>query len=137
MIAFSIWGLTVGRVGLGLSIIASLTIGIVVDDTVHFMSKYLRARRELNMDPENAVRYAFNTVGKALWVTTLALVAGFMVLSTSGYKMNAHMGLMSALTITIALAFDFILLPVLILKVEKKSSIKRNPVAAPASKIAA
>ena len=131
VIAFSIWGLTVGRVGLGLSIIASLTIGIVVDDTVHFISKYLRARRELNMEPDNAIRYAFNTVGKALWVTTLALVAGFMVLSISGYKMNAHMGLMSALTITVALAFDFLLLPVLILKAEKYKSTKNIPVAAP------
>ena len=135
VIAFSIWGLTVGRVGLGLSIIASLTIGIVVDDTVHFISKYLRARRELNMEPDNAIRYAFNTVGKALWVTTLALVAGFMVLSISGYKMNAHMGLMSALTITIALAFDFLLLPVLILKAEKYKSTKSSPVAAPSPEL--
>jgi predicted RND superfamily exporter protein len=129
LLAFSIWGLTVGRVGLGLSIIASLTIGIVVDDTVHFISKYLRARRELNMEPDNAIRYAFNTVGKALWITTLALVAGFMVLSISGYKMNAHMGLMSSLTITIALAFDFLLLPVLILKAEKYKSTISSPAA--------
>ncbi len=135
VIAFGIWGLTVGRVGLGLSIIASLTIGIVVDDTVHFISKYLRARRELEMEPDDAIRYAFNTVGKALWVTTVALVAGFLVLSISGYNMNAHMGLMSALTITIALAFDFLLLPVLILKAEKYKSTKSNQAAESDAKI--
>jgi predicted RND superfamily exporter protein len=119
--AFGIWGVLVGRVGLGLSVIAAMTLGIVVDDTVHFMSKYLRARREHAMNPSSAVRYSFRTVGTALWVTTVALVAGFLVLSLSGYKMNADMGLLSALTITLALALDFLFLPTLLMRVEEKS----------------
>ncbi|MGD2073456.1 MAG: MMPL family transporter, partial [Gammaproteobacteria bacterium] len=43
---FGLWGLIVGEVGLALSVVAGMTLGIVVDDTVHFLSKYLRARRE-------------------------------------------------------------------------------------------
>ncbi len=74
------------------------------DDTVHFMSKYLRARQEYNMNPPAAVQYSFHTVGTAMWVTTLALVAGFLVLSLSGYRMNSDMGLMTATTISLALA---------------------------------
>ncbi len=120
LMAYGIWGLTVGQVGLGLSVIAAMTLGIVVDDTVHFMSKYLRARREHNLDPPGAVRYAFNTVGTAMWITTLALVAGFMVLALSGYNMNADMGLMSALTISLALILDFLFLPALLMKAERK-----------------
>ena len=116
--AFGIWGLTVRQVGLGLSVIVAMTIGIVVDDTVHFLSKYLRARREMDLDPVDAIRYAFDNVGTAMWVSTVALVAGFLVLTFSGYKMNAHMGLMSAITIALALAFDFLVLPVLLLIVE-------------------
>jgi len=116
--AFGIWGLTVGRVGIGLSVLASMTLGIVVDDTVHFLSKFLRARRESNMDAIGAVRYAFNTVGTAMWVTTVALVAGFSVLTLSGYKMNSDLGLMAAITITLALVMDFFLLPTLLIKVE-------------------
>ncbi len=119
--AFGIWGMTRVEVGLGLSILVSMTIGIVVDDTVHFMSKYLRARRELGKEPPDAVRYSFNTVGTAMWVTTVSLVAGFLVLTLSGYKMNFDMGLMSAITITLALALDFLFLPVLLMKVDKKS----------------
>ncbi|MFC1886656.1 RND family transporter [Thermodesulfobacteriota bacterium] len=122
--AFGIWGLFVGQVGLGLSVIVSLTLGIVVDDTVHFMSKYLRARREHNIDPSSAVRYSFNTVGTAMWVTTLALVAGFSVLAFSGYKMNSDMGLMTAITITLALALDFLFLPTLLMKAEEKADEK-------------
>lgn len=119
--AFGLWGLFVGRVGLALSVVVAMTLGIVVDDTVHFLSKYLRARREHTMPPEAAVRYAFRTVGTAMWVTTMALVAGFSVLALSSYKMNADMGLMSALTIIMALGFDFLFLPVLLLKTDRKT----------------
>ncbi len=117
--AFGVWGMFVGQVGLGLSIIVSMTIGIVVDDTVHFLSKYLRARREHDLDPAGAVRYSFNTVGTAMWVTTVVLVAGFLVLTFSGYKMNADMGWMSAITIGLALFMDFLLLPTLLMKMDK------------------
>jgi len=118
--AFGVWGLTMGQVGLGLSVVAAMTLGIVVDDTVHFMSKYLRARREHDMNPAGAVRYSFNTVGSAMWITTLALVAGFIVLAFSGYRMNSDMGLMSAITISLALVLDFMFLPTLLMKVEEK-----------------
>ncbi len=97
-----------------------MTLGIVVDDTVHFMSKYLRARREHKMNPSGAVRYSFNTVGTAMWVTTVALVSGFLVLTYSGYKMNSEMGLLTAVTITLALIMDFLFLPVLLMKVDRK-----------------
>jgi predicted RND superfamily exporter protein len=122
--AFGLWGIVVGQVGLGLAIIAAMTLGIVVDDTVHFMSKYLRALREHNLEPSDAVRYSFSTVGTAMWITTLALVAGFMVLSLSGFKMNSEMGLMTAITITLALVLDFLFLPTLLMKVEEKKDEK-------------
>jgi predicted RND superfamily exporter protein len=119
--AFGIWGMLVGQVGLGLSVVVSLTLGIVVDDTIHFLSKYQRARRESNLDPADAVRYAFNTVGTAMWVTSLALVAGFAVLTASGYTVNAQMGLLSAITISLALLLDFFFLPALLLIMDRKA----------------
>ncbi len=118
IMAFGLWGLLVGQVGLGLSVIVSMTLGIVVDDTVHFLSKYLHARRELGMNAAAAVRHSFNTVGTAMWITTLALVVGFLVLVFSGFRMNADMGLVSAITISLALAMDFLFLPALLLGIE-------------------
>jgi predicted RND superfamily exporter protein len=120
IMAFGLWGLLVGQVGLGLSVIVSMTLGIVVDDTVHFLSKYLHARRELDMNAATAVRHSFNTVGTAMWVTTVALVAGFLVLVFSGFKMNAEMGLVSAITISLALAMDFLFLPTLLIGMEAR-----------------
>ncbi|RKZ99898.1 MAG: RND family transporter, partial [Gammaproteobacteria bacterium] len=118
--AFGIWGLMVGQVGMSLSVVTGMTLGIVVDDTVHFLSKYLRARREKGLDSQEAVRYAFNTVGVALWVTSLVLVAGFIVLGQSHFALNANMGVMTAITITIALIMDFLFLPPLLMKLEGK-----------------
>ncbi|MDH3980230.1 MAG: MMPL family transporter [Gammaproteobacteria bacterium] len=117
---FGLWGLLNGQVGLGLSIVMGLTLGIVVDDTVHFLSKYLRARREQGLDAADAVRYAFHTVGIALLVTTVVLVAGFLVLTQSGFKMNSDMGLLTAVTISLALMADFLLLPALLMKADRK-----------------
>lgn len=113
--AFGLWGLVVGEVGLALSVVSGLTIGIVVDDTVHFLSKYLRARREKGMQPEDAVRYAFSTVGTALWVTSLVLIVGFGILAFSHFQLNAGMGLLTAITLAFALAADFLFLPPLLI----------------------
>ena len=119
---FGLWYFIDGQVGLGLSVVAGMTLGIVVDDTVHFLSKYLRARKEKNKDSIAAVRYAFSSVGHALWITTFVLVAGFMVLSMSSFKLNADMGLLTALTILIALIVDFLFLPALLIKVDGDSN---------------
>jgi len=105
-------------VGLSLSVVTTMTLGIVVDDTVHFLSKYRRARRELGCASPDAVRVAFRTVGRALLTTSLVLVAGFFVVSLSSFELNAGMGKLTALIIALALLADFFLLPPLLMKVE-------------------
>ena len=117
---FGLWGLLVGEVGLSLSIVAGMTLGIVVDDTVHFLSKYLRARREKGFTAEEAVRYAFRNVGMAMFTTSVVLVVGFMVLSLSSFELNAGMGLLTAIVIAFALLADFLLLPPLLMLFDKK-----------------
>ncbi len=121
-VAFGLWGVFVGEVGLALSVVTAMSLGIVVDDSVHFLSKYVRARREKGLDAEGAVRYAFSTVGVALWVTTMVLFAGFMVLAQSAFELNAGMGLLTAITIVIALFLDFFLLPPILIKTSEKGS---------------
>ena len=117
--AFGIWALYSGQVGLALSVVTGMTLGIVVDDTVHFLSKYIRARRERNLNAEEAVRYAFNSVGIALLVTSIVLIAGFMILAQSHFVLNSEMGLVTSIVIALALALDFTLLPALLMKIDK------------------
>ncbi len=133
--AFGLWGLLVGQVGLALSVVTGMTLGIVVDDTVHFLSKYLRARREKSLSPADAVRYAFHTVGTALWTTSMVLIAGFLVLTGSPFELNSGMGLLTAITIGLALLADFLLLPTLLMRLDKKESYVSALVADPAESV--
>lgn len=116
---FGFWALFSGGVNLGLSVVTSMCIGIVVDDTVHFLSKYKRSR-VMGNSAEQAVRYAFSSVGRALWITTLVLCTGFMVLAQSAFALNGDMGLLTAVIILLALAVDFLFLPAFLLVFDKK-----------------
>ena len=113
---FGIWALFVGHIGLAVSVVAPVALGIIVDDTVHFLSKYRRARQELGKSAEEAVRYSFHTVGTALFLTSIILVCGFFVLTFSGFRMNVNLGFMTTLAIVCALIADFLFLPTLLMK---------------------
>jgi uncharacterized protein len=96
-----------------------MTVGIIVDNTIHFLSKYLRARRELGYAPEAAIRHSFRTVGGALLVTTLILTAGFMMLAQSAFLPNSGMAQLTAIGIVSALLVDLLLLPTLLLRIDR------------------
>ena len=129
VLGFGVWGLTVGQVSLSLSVVVAMTVGIVVDDTVHFLSKYLRARREYGHDPEDAVHYAFDTAGRALVTTTIVLVAGFLIFAFSPLIPTAQVGILTAMIIGFALIADLTLLPALLLAVDRGAA-KQAPIPA-------
>ncbi|MCI5142555.1 MAG: RND family transporter, partial [Candidatus Electrothrix sp. ATG1] len=121
VMGFGVWGYAVGQVGLAVSVLIAMTMGIVVDDTVHFLAKYQRGRTEHSMSPEDAVRFAFQNVASPMWISTVTLVGGFIVLACSGFQINAHMGSMTAITISFALLLDFFFLPVLLLRFDRSA----------------
>jgi hypothetical protein len=128
LMAFGIWGMTVGRIDVGNAIVTTMALGIIVDDSVHFLSKYLRARREGGMSSEEAVRYAFSTVGAALVVTSFILVAGFLMLALSPFGLNAGMGLLTAIVLLVALGADLLFLPPLLMQIDKAPSLSSGSV---------
>jgi predicted RND superfamily exporter protein len=119
--AFGVWGLAVGQVGLALSVVAVITYGVVVDDTIYSMVKYMHARRKLGMQQGDAVRYVFSTVGQAMAATSVILVAGFLVLAMSDFELNSSLGIMAAITIAFALLADFFLLPPLLMRFDRRN----------------
>ena len=119
LVAFGLWGVLSGEINLALSVVAGMSLGIIVDDTVHFLSKYRAARLE-GQATEQAIRYAFTTVGRALWITTVVLITGFGVLMLSGFRLNSDMGMLTALVILVALIIDFLFLPACLLKFDAK-----------------
>jgi len=125
-LAFGIWGMLVAEVNLAVSMVTGIALGIVVDDTIHFLSKYQRARREKGLNAEQAVRYAFSTVGVAIVVTSLILIAGFTVLAQSAFGLNSTMAMLTAIAIGVAVIADFLLLPALLLKIDGKASLTES-----------
>lgn len=121
-VAMGIFAIFNDAVGLWTSFVTATAIGLIVDATVHMLSKYRRARVELGYSSEEAVLYSFSTVGTALWVASLILIAGFLVLYASPFKVNAMLGLVVSLTIFVALILDFLLLPPLLMALDKKSN---------------
>ena len=120
LMAYGLWGVLSGHIDTATSVVACLSLGIVVDDTVHFLSKYNHARTALGKNVEDAIRYAFHTVGVALLITSAILVGGFMVMEFSHFNPSRAMGLLLALTIATALIIDFLLLPPLLLLTDRR-----------------
>ena len=121
IMTFGLWGHLVGQVGLAGSIMTAIAFGIVVDDTIHFLTKYRKARRE-GQSSTDAVRETFSTVGKALWTTTAVLSAGFLIFATSGFEVSWTLGVMVTMTIVLALLADFLLLPAILIALDRKKS---------------
>jgi len=117
--SFGLWGYLVGRVGIAASVVTVVAFGIIVDDTIHFLTKYLKSRRE-GRSAADAVRYAFSTVGKALGTTTAVLSAGFLVFAASGFEVSWALGILVAMTIMFAFLADFLLLPPLLMAFDRR-----------------
>ena len=118
-LAFGLWGLLVGQVNMAVAVVAGMALGVVVDDSVHFLSKYQIARRELKLSAHDAVISAFNGVGTALVVTTLILTAGFSILAQSTFGVNSNMAMLTGIALVIALIADMTLLPALLIALDK------------------
>ena len=132
-VGFGLWSMISGEINLGLSIVTSLTLGIIVDDTVHFLSKYKYAREEGN-NAADAIRYSFVSVGRALIITTVVLTLGFCLFIFSSFRLNSDMGSATALIFIMALIIDFLILPALLLWIDRdKKSVGENS-ATPTSK---
>ena len=115
--AIGLWGYVVGEVGVAASVVTAIAFGIIVDDTIHFMTKYVDARKSGKL-PSESVQAAFRSVGRALFTTTLVFGLGFMVFGASGMSTNQALGLLVGITVIIALLADFLFLPPLLMALD-------------------
>ena len=115
VMTFGIWAILVGQVGTAAATVSATSLGIIVDNTVHLLTKYRRARREKGLTATEAVRYSLDTVGTAVAANAMILSLGFAVLALSSFKITAEMGILTAMAILVALVVDFVLLPALLL----------------------
>lgn len=124
LFTFGLWAIVVGEMGIIASVITATSLGLIVDDTVHILSKYNRAKRELRLSTHDAVRFTFSHVGNALWITTLVLVAGFVMLTFSDFRLTERLGSLTAITLAAAVAVDFLILPPLLMLIDREPDCK-------------
>jgi predicted RND superfamily exporter protein len=120
ILTLGVWGLVVGRIGMASAILTATAFGIIVDDTIHFLSKYERARREKKASTREAVLYACHTVGAPMLTTSCMLAVGFGIVATSSFLVNANLGFLMVLAVVFALLCDLFLLPSLLLSLSRE-----------------
>ncbi len=119
LFGYGLWSLLFSEINIVASIAGTVCLGIIVDDTIHFLTKYRLARTVGGKSPPEAIRSTLNTVGPALIATTAVLFFGFGVLTQSGFQMNSDLGLLVVLVVGFALLHDLILLPALLTFAER------------------
>jgi hypothetical protein len=117
IINFGIMGWLGIELSMVTSLIASVAIGLAVDDTIHYLTRYNREFRK-DLDDERAIRDTLHHVGRPIIFTTITICVGFSVLFFSSFKPTAIFGVMMVITSLSALVGDLILLPSLIRHVE-------------------
>ena len=117
---FGLWGLFVGDVGFMVAVGMGSTLGVIVDFTVHFLSKYELARKEFKKSVEESVIYSFETVGFALIIMTVVLALGFSVLNLVTFIPIQDFAKFSVICFIGGLIINFLFLPNLLMKFDKR-----------------
>jgi predicted RND superfamily exporter protein len=108
-----------GWIGIPLDImtitISAISIGIGVDDSIHYVHRF-REEYAIDQDYWAAVKRSHNSIGHALYYTTVTVVLGFSILALSNFIPTIYFGLLSGLAMTTALIANLMLLPILIVK---------------------
>ena len=106
--------------------IGSIAIGIVVDDTVHFIYNFQKYY-ERTSNPYEAVRETLLGTGRALLITSLVLCTGFFILMFASLNHLVNFGFFTGITILIALAADFFLMPAIMVMMSSSDAAQPSP----------
>lgn len=120
IVAFGLCGLLIQEIDMGTAMIFSMTLGVVVDDTVHFVVSYRRLRQQ-GHDKHAAVHHSYGLVGRAIMITTLVLCIGFMIpVLFAELQVNIQMYALSIVCFATALIADLFFLPALLVKTDRE-----------------
>ncbi len=118
LLMLGVIGATPFKMDLFTMMVASIAIGLAVDDTIHFMHNF-RRYYEQSGDPKQAVYETLNTTGRAMLVTTIALSIGFFIFVFASMNNLFAFGLLTAFTILMALVADYLVAPALMVLVNR------------------
>lgn len=122
MMSFGIMGWLGIRLDLPTSVFACVALGIAVDDTIHFSTRYSEELKRTN-NPKEAMINTLQITGFPIIITSIAITLGFLVFVLSNFVPIILFGLITAWVMVICLIGDLILLPVLLIWVSKKDGV--------------
>jgi predicted RND superfamily exporter protein len=99
--------------GVTTAMITPIMLGIAMDDTIHLVYQY-KKHGTIKSSPKSRVNLAVKYTGNALFSTTIALVAGFLIIASSAVPSVRDFGLLCAVSVAAALITDLIYLPALL-----------------------
>jgi predicted RND superfamily exporter protein len=108
---FGLWALFVGEIGMAATLVIAVTIGVVIDDSIHLLYRYRDGLSELDLSPSEAAGYSILRTAAAIVTTSVVLAGGFSVLMLSDFRMNSAFGMCSALVIVLALVYNTTVMP--------------------------
>ncbi len=118
-VVYGLWGIFIKDMDAAVAITYSVSLGLVVDDTVHVLSKYVQERRK-GVAPRLAIEYTLENTATALIVTTIMIAGGLSIMALASFQPNAVVGLIMAPIIVVALLFDLFVLPGILLFMDEK-----------------
>jgi predicted RND superfamily exporter protein len=107
------------EIDMGVAIAGAIIIGVAVDDTIHFMVKYIEARKRGD-NLQDAMRYVMSYAGSAIIFTTIVLSLAFLVFVFSSFNPNYHFGIVTASALIIAVIVDLVALPALLALIDDR-----------------
>ncbi|MFT5660518.1 MAG: putative RND superfamily exporter protein [Sulfurimonas sp.] len=106
-------------IDMGVAIAGAIIIGVAVDDTIHFMVKYVESRKR-GEDLRSSLEYVMSYAGSAIIFTTIILSLAFLVFVFSDFNPNYHFGVVTATALVIAVLVDLVTLPALLSKIDDR-----------------
>lgn len=119
VIVFGGWGLLVGQIDPFVMMLFSISIGLVVDDTVHILSHYLE-NRQLGNTQNQSILQAISTAGPALTITTMVLALGTTILIAANTLYFQQSAKLLVPIVVLALILDLLYLPTILRRCDKR-----------------
>ena len=113
--AFGSWSWVDSEFGLATAIVIAVTVGIIVDDTIHFLYRYSAGRKAHELTTDASISYAIHHSAAGIVSSSLILVSGFLILCLSSFAVNQQFGIGVSLTIASALLLTLVALPALLI----------------------
>jgi len=120
---FGFWGWSGQPLGIAAVLVVAMTIGVVIDDAIHLVYRYVRAAESGETLESGSVAYSLHKTAPAMIATTVVLSGGYAVLMFSSFEMNVVFGALASLIVVFATTYNLFVTPQLLMRLGVRSEL--------------